>query len=240
MQIDAKNLYYTQLNNMVRDCSESEITLNHVLGQRYIASGDSGRTITVNGVPGNALGCYLNGSQLVVNGNAQDATGDTMNSGEIVIYGNCGDAAGYAMRGGRILIKGNTGYRCGIHMKAYKELSPTIVIGGKAGDFLGEYQAGGLLIVLGLHCDNTLPMGPCCGTGQHGGKIVIRTDEPITDIPKQVVVSEATQEDMDQIAPHVAEFCKAFGVDEKSVYNKKFYVLTPNSKNPYTQMYTHC
>lgn len=50
------------------------------------------------------------------------------------------DATGYAMRGGKIFVRGNAGYRAGIHMKAYKDKTPVLVIGGKAGSFLGEYQ----------------------------------------------------------------------------------------------------
>ena len=42
------------------------------------------------------------------------------------------------MRGGEIFIKGDVGYRVGIHMKAYLDHQPKIVVGGKAGDFLGE------------------------------------------------------------------------------------------------------
>mgnify|MGYP002508793462 CR=1 FL=1 len=57
---------------------------------------------------------------------------------------------GYAMRGGKIFVKGNAGYRAGIHMKAYEEKKPVMVIGGTAGSFLGEYQAGGVIVVLGL------------------------------------------------------------------------------------------
>ena len=55
------------------------------------------------------------------------------------------------MRSGKIFIKGDVGYRVGIHMKAYENLYPVIIIGGTAQDFLGEYMAGGLLIVLGLN-----------------------------------------------------------------------------------------
>ena len=43
------------------------------------------------------------------------------------------------MRGGRIYVKGNAGYRAGIHMKAYREHLPVLVIGGKAGSFLARY-----------------------------------------------------------------------------------------------------
>ena len=35
-------------------------------------------------------------------------------------------------------------------MKAYKGKIPVMIIGGTAGSFLGEYQAGGLIVVLGL------------------------------------------------------------------------------------------
>lgn len=93
-----------------------------------------------------------------------------MNEGKIVIHGNIGDAAGYAMRGGRIFVKNNAGYRAGIHMKAYKEKVPVMVIGGTAGSFLGEYQAGGVIVVLGLETEQEKIVGffPC--TGMHGGK----------------------------------------------------------------------
>jgi len=95
-------------------------------------------------------------------GNAQDATGDTMNDGTIYIHGNSGDVCGYAMRGGKIFIRDNAGYRTGIHMKQYKEKKPVIVIGGTAGSFLGEYLAGGIIIVLGLNSEDTVPVGDFC------------------------------------------------------------------------------
>ena len=133
-----ENTHFSILNKKVRESRDAEVTINGCIGQRYIATGLSGKKITINGTPGNALGAYLNGCDVVVNGNAQDATGDTMNGGAIIIHGNAGDATGYAMRGGKIYIKGNTGYRAGIHMKAYKDLKPIIVVGGRAGSFLGE------------------------------------------------------------------------------------------------------
>lgn len=141
MQIDVTSLEFRELNEKLRD-SDGNITIKGCCGQRFIASGMKDKTITIDGIPGNALGAYLNGASITVNGNAQDAVGDTMNDGEIIIHGNIGDAAGYAMRGGKIFIKGNAGYRAGIHMKEYKEKVPLMIIGGTAGSFLGEYQAG--------------------------------------------------------------------------------------------------
>jgi len=186
MRIDAENKYFKILNDEVRSAAETEITIDNCMGQRYIGSGMADKHITINGVPGNDLGCYLNGGTIKVNGNAQDATGDTMNEGAIVIDGSSGDATGYAMRGGEIFVRRNAGYRAGIHMKAYKTHQPLIIIGGEAGSFLGEYQAGGTIIVLGLGSTKKVPVGNLCGTGMHGGRMFLRCEELPADLPAQV------------------------------------------------------
>ena len=150
--------------------ADGDVTLTGCLGQRFICAGMSDVSVTVEGTPGNALGAYLNGADITVLGNAQDAVGDTMNSGIIAVHGNIGDAAGYAMRGGCIYVKGNAGYRAGIHMKAYKEKVPVMVIGGCTGSFLGEYQAGGVIVVLGLEAAGRRIVGnfpaPVCTAGR--------------------------------------------------------------------------
>ena len=113
--LDVQNLDYKTLNDKLRE-SDNMVTLNGCCGQRFIAAGMSDKNISIEGVPGNALGAYLNGATINVHANAQDAVGDTMNEGKIIIHGNVGDAVGYAMRGGRIYVQGNAGYRAGIHM----------------------------------------------------------------------------------------------------------------------------
>ena len=175
MLINASSLSYQALNEAIRK-GGIECRIEGCLGQRFIAAGMDSRRISIDGIPGNALGAYLNGANIEVNGNAQDAVGDTMNAGTIVVHGNVGDAAGYAMRGGAIYIQGNAGYRAGVHMKAYGDRLPMIVIGGRAGSFLGEYQAGGVIVVLGLHAGEQPIVGnfPC--TGMHGGKVFLRSD----------------------------------------------------------------
>ena len=233
--LDAKNVDYNVLNEEIRK-SKQDAKITNCLGQRFIGAGLSDITIDISGTPGNALGAYLNGAKIEVFGNAQDAVGDTMNDGEIIIHGNIGDAAGYAMRGGKILVKGNAGYRAGIHMKAYKEKIPVLVIGGTAGSFLGEYQAGGVIIVLGLNSEkNIVGNFPC--TGMHGGKMFLRADEKCVSFPKNVNAKKATKEDLDEILPHIREFCKVFGEDESNILSSSFTVVTPDSKNPYKQMY---
>ena len=236
MIITAQNLDHRELNRQIRGASE-DVRIDDCFGQRFIGSGMGGKSITINGIPGNALGAYLDGGVITVNGNAQDAVGDTMNDGTIIIHGNAGDALGYAMRGGHIFVRGDAGYRTGIHMKEYKDKKPTIIIGGKVGSFLGEYLAGGLIVVLGLGVEEA-PVGNFTGTGMHGGRIFVRTEKELPTLPAQVVVTEAKADDLREIAPCVSEFAKHFGVDAKKVMKDRFYMLRPNAKNPYKQLYT--
>ena len=236
MLIDVTNLDYKDLNDSLRE-TQGDCTLKGCCGQRFIAAGMSDRAITIDGVPGNALGAYLNGASITVNANAQDAVGDTMNEGKIIVHGNIGDAAGYAMRGGKIYVKGNAGYRAGIHMKAYKEKKPVMVIGGVAGSFLGEYQAGGVIVVLGLNANGQRIVGnfPC--TGMHGGKMFLRSDCRDISFPSQVTARPANETDLAEIKADIAEFCETFGYDAGEILSAAFTVVTPDSKNPYKQMY---
>lgn len=236
MVIDTRDLDYRTINEQIRRAQES-CTLNNCCGQRFIAAGMSEKDITIHGVPGNALGAYLNGAHITVHGNAQDAVGDTMNAGTIVIHGNIGDAAGYALRGGRIFVRGQAGYRAGIHMKAYKDKVPVLVIGGTAGSFLGEYQAGGVIVVLGLNTENEPIVGnfPC--TGMHGGKLFLRGECENIAFPEQVTARPASEADMEELKPYISEYCALFHCDMDTVLSSPFTVVTPDSRSPYKQLY---
>ncbi len=234
-KIEAEGLDFKRLNCEIRD-AQHEVTVSGCLGQRFIAAGLGAKKIELYGTPGNALGAYLNGAELTVHGNAQDAVGDTMNDGKIVIHGSIGDAAGYAMRGGRIYVKNNAGYRAGIHMKEYGDKRPVIVIGGSCGSFLGEYQAGGLIIVLGLESDGAVVGNfPC--TGMHGGKMFLRSDCADIRFPKNVTARGAISYDIEEISEYISEFSAAFGYNNDEIINHRFTVIEPDSKNPYKQMY---
>ena len=236
MLLDARNMDYTTLNEAIRQADE-EIEVVDCLGQRFIGAGFRNKTITIHGIPGNALGAYLNGAELTVYGNAQDAVGDTMNAGKIVIHGNIGDAAGYAMRGGEIFVQENAGYRAGIHMKEYGEKIPALVIGGCAGSFLGEYQAGGVIMVLGLNRGNKRIVHnfPC--TGMHGGKLILRGECADIQFPSQVSARTASEEDMTLIRRLIEKYCSLFNADCEEILDAPFTVITPDSANPYKQMY---
>lgn len=234
--IDASMLDFRQLNAAIRDCT-GDAAVTGCSGQRFIGAGLERGKFILSGTPGNALGAYLNGASIEVCGNAQDAVGDTMNAGRIVVRGSIGDAAGYAMRGGELYVQGDAGYRAGIHMKAYGDKLPVMVIGGKAGSFLGEYQAGGVIVVLGL-TERARPIVsnfPC--TGMHGGKLFLRSDCKNILLPKQVIARPASHKDLDGIWTYLHTFCELFGGDCDALVQQPFTLITPNSSNPYKQLY---
>ena len=134
-------------------------------------------------------------------------------------------------------MKGDAGYRAGIHMKAYQEKIPVLVVGGVAGSFLGEYQAGGIIVVLGFGAQGRRIVGnfPC--TGMHGGKMFLRGTCNGIQFPQQVTVRNADAQDFEELRPYLLEYCGLFGYDIDKVLDVPFTVVTPDSKNPYKQMY---
>ena len=243
-QIDAKGIYYRELNREIREAitqGETEIELMGVNGQRYIADGIRQKVkILIHGVPGNDLSAFMDGPTVIVDSNAQDGVANTMNEGKIVVHGHAGDVLGYGMRGGKLFIRGDVGYRVGIHMKAYKFQEPVIIIGGRAGDFLGEYMAGGILILLGLDCQNGQPLaGNYLGTGMHGGKIFVRGEVRRHQLGAEVGSRELDDSDRKLLQKLLEEYCQDMGLDYQEVVAKEFLKLVPESHRPYGRLYAY-
>jgi len=241
LKINAEGLYYKDLNALLRQaiCTNVErIEVCNVYGQRYLGTDlETNIQIDVYGTPGNDLGAFMKGPKLVIHGNAQDGCGNTMNDGQIVIYGHAGDVTGHSMRGGKIFVRDYVGYRVGIHMKEYQRKIPQIVIGQTAGDFLAEYMAGGVMVILGLN----LKEGEKCkakfvGTGMHGGVIYERGEilEPVNGTK----TLEAGKRDLKTIEALVEEYCSHFGTDAKEILNAKFKKILPVSKRPYGNLFS--
>ncbi len=242
--LEAKGVYYKDLNEHVKvlvDQGETEFVLENVNGQRYIADGiASPVTIHVHGVPGNDLGAFMSGPHVICHANAQDGVGNTMNEGKIVVHGNAGDVIGYGMRGGKIFIRGNVGYRVGIHMKGFLDQIPHIVIGGVAGSFLGEYMAGGVLVLLGLDRSTSTPIaGPYLGTGMHGGVIYVRGQVAEHRVGAEVGILEPDEEDVARLEEVLGEYCDDFGLDVAEVMSEPFIKMIPISHRPYGNLYTY-
>ena len=259
--IDAKDLKYRELNSNIRLLlgqshfsdkkieGRVEITLNNVLGHRYIGDGlKEDHLININGIPGNDLAAFMDGPTIEVFDNGQDGIGNTMNAGKVIIHGDVGDIIGYSMRGGEIYIEKNVGFRCGIHMKSYQEKIPVIVIGGSAGNFLGEYMAGGIIILLGLYRQELayFPywgterlVGDYIGTGMHGGVIYIRGDVASHKLGKEVKIVQIDKEDEKILNKYIDNYCQYFDTDKGDIKTDQFIKLIPFSHRPYGRLYTY-
>ena len=244
MNIDAQGMHYKELNERVRQSAFKgiqEIILHNVNGQRYLGDCLSGDIrIKIQGTPGNDMAAFMDGPIIEVFGNVQDGAGNTMNAGKIIVHGHGGDIVGHSMRGGKIFIRADVGYSVGIHMKAYENLHPVIIIGGCAEDFLGEYMAGGVVIVLGLHNSGNRPIvGNYCGTGMHGGSIYIRGEVHDFQLGKEVKLFEVNEEDQKNLRMYVSEYAKDFSLDLDEIFKKPFYKLIPFSHRPYGKLYAY-
>ncbi len=245
VRIDATGLDYRALGTRLKEVLKGgaeQVELYNVCGQRYIGAGIQEKArVDIYGTPGNDLGSFMGGLRLHVHGNAQDGCGNTLDGGELVIYGHAGDIVGYAMRGGKIFIRGSVGYRAAIHMKEYKEKRPVIVIGGTAQPFLGEYMAGGTVILLRLtsrkeshRCSQGF-----IGTGMHGGVIYIRGQVEKWHLGKEVAAVPVDDPEKEGIASLIREFCAHFGYDAEMVLPHPFTRIYPRFLRPYGRLYAY-
>jgi len=250
IEIDAlpngKPLDYKSLNEKIHEAlarGKDKIILNNVCGQRFIGASLQGKIeLTINGLPGNDLGIFMDGPTIVVNENCEDQAGNTMNDGIMIIHGDCGDVIGLSARGGKIYVKKDVGYRVGIHIKEYEHKHPILIIGGTAKDFLGEYMAGGLIVVLGLKIlpdgkiieSNESICGSALGTGMHRGKIILRTNENLEGkLGVGAKIFEITEAETMEITPYIEDFCEIFHIPKEIIDKKSFKVIKPISKRPF-------
>lgn len=231
-------LHFQEANEKVRACLETSNTvdIHDVYAQRYLGCAmPKDKHLNIYGTPGNDMAAYMDGGSIEVFGNAQDQIGNTMNAGTIVIHGRCGDAAGYAMRGGSIFIRDNCGWRVGINMKQYDDRCPTIVIGGDAGDFLAEYMAGGIIVLLGSH-------GAHLASGMHGGVIYLKNAPKSEDISEDLLLASLDKDDEtllnNLLQKYDSYFAKEIG-SKASSNLEGFCKLIPKSSRPYASMYVN-
>lgn len=244
VELDAQGVHYRELNARLRQAVEQgagRIALHNVCGQRYIGSNlHRPVEVHIHGTPGNDLAAFMDGPRLVIHGNAQDGCGNTMNDGEVIIHGRAGDATGYSMRGGTIWIRDDVGYRVGIHMKEYKDKRPIIVIGGTAQHFLGEYMAGGVLVVLGLNLrQGERHTANFIGTGMHSGIMYIRGRLADYQLGREVGALPLEESDYVLLRELVEGYVTRFGGNVDDVLEHQFTKLVPLSLRPYGRLYAY-
>jgi glutamate synthase domain-containing protein 3 len=242
--IDARGLDFAALNRHVRDAvsrGDRRILLKNVNGQRYIACGLKGEVrIVVEGVAGADTAAFMDGPEVVIRANAEAAIGNTMNSGKVVVHGSVGDVSGYAMRGGRLFILHDAGYRLGIHMKSFCDRLPIVVVGGRAQDFLGEYMAGGVIIVLGWTGAAERPLvGRHVGVGMHGGVMYLRGRVDQDRLSREVSAQGLGPQDHALLARVLREYAADFRLPLREMLAGPFLKLASQSHRPYGQLYAY-
>ena len=214
MIIEAGLTRYEAVNKEIEKQLEKQnkVTVKDVNGQRYIGCAlDEGKTIEVYGTPGN----------------------------DIVVHGHSGDAMGYGMRDGQIYIRDNVACRGGIHMKEFRQMRPVLVIGKNAGSFLGEYMAGGTIVLLGLDMKRGEKLfGTHCASGMHGGKIFVRGTFPKENISQNIKVQALDDDDKKELDEYIKKYCKYFNKDYNEIMQKPFKKLVAATSRPYANLYT--
>lgn len=244
LEIDAANVQYRELNTRLRNAAVSgtqKMVIRNVDGQRYIGT-NLGKPVEVEvyGTGGNDLGAFMDGPRIVVHGNVQDGCGSTMDGGEIIVHGHAGDILGMGARGGKVFVRGDAGRRAGMHMKGSVGKKPVVVIGGTAQDYLGQYMAGGTLILLGLTLEEDEPHAAgFVGTGMHGGVIYLRGTIEDRQLGNEVGRADLDEKDLLELRRYVTEFAGHFGYDAEEILRHKFTKLLPLHLGPHGRLYAY-
>ncbi len=245
VEIDALHMDYRELSQQLRaaiDGGALDVNIVNVCGQRYIGTGvHAPAHIQIYGIPGNDLGSFMQGPTINVYGNAQDGCGNTLDGGELVIHGHAGDIVGYSMRGGKIFIRDGVGYRAAIHMKEYQDRQPVVVIGGQAQPFLGEYMAGGKVVVLALKAADAeyRCSANFIGTGMHGGAIYVRGKVKRAQLGQEVDAVPVEDPEAEGLCELVGEYCQHFGGDADEILQVPFTRIYPRYLRPYGRLYAY-
>jgi len=145
-------------------------------GRIWSNSGDPVH-LNVQGHPGQRVGAmgYPN-TFIKVMGPASDDVGWLNTGAEIVIQGNTSNGVANAMAQGKVYVAGNIGARGMTMTKHNPRFSPPeLWVLGSAGDYFGEFMAGGIAVVCGRepqNPDNILGYRPL--VGMVGGKVFFR------------------------------------------------------------------
>jgi len=103
-----------------------------------------------------------------------------------------------------------------------------LVIRSTAQDFLGEYMAGGILVLLGLNLgEGEYHKAKFISTGMHGGLIYIRGNVEDYQLGKEVGVGELEENDYRILRQCVSEFAARFSYEAEAILRRKFMKLFP-------------
>ncbi|UCF90429.1 MAG: FAD-dependent oxidoreductase [Desulfobacterales bacterium] len=149
----------------------------HGIGGRLWRAANESVHVKIFGQTGQRVGSMgFANTRIEVLGPASDDVGWLNAGAEIVIHGNAGNGTANAMAQGKIYVAGNIGAR-GMTMTKHNPRfdPPELWVLGSAGDYFGEFMAGGVAVVCGVEAqnpDNVLGYRPF--VGMVGGKVFFR------------------------------------------------------------------
>lgn len=156
---------------------EVEAAGQHGIGGRLWDVGDEPLHIRVTGHSGQRLGSMgFPGTRIENLGPASDDAGWLNAGADIVIHGHAANGAANAMAQGRIYVGGSIGARGMTMTKRNPRFAPPeLWVLGSAGDYFGEFMAGGIAVICGIDAqtpDNILGYRPL--VGMVGGRVFFR------------------------------------------------------------------
>jgi glutamate synthase domain-containing protein 3 len=128
----------------------------HGIGGRLWRSANEPVHVKITGHTGQRVGSMgFPNTFIEVLGPASDDVGWLNAGAEIVIHGNAGNGCANAMAQGKIFIAGNIGAR-GMTMTKHNPrfAPPELWLLGSAGDYFGEFMAGGIAVICGHEAQN--------------------------------------------------------------------------------------
>jgi len=149
----------------------------HGIGGRLWRAGTGPVHIKVTGSSGQRLGSLgFSNTRIEVTGPASDDVGWLNAGAQIVVHGHAGNGAVNGMSQGKVFVAGNIGAR-GMTMTKHNPRfeAPELWVLGSAGDYFGEFMAGGIAVICGMNPqnpDNVLGYRPL--VGMVGGKVFFR------------------------------------------------------------------
>jgi len=147
---------------------------HHGIGGRLWKAGKEPIHVRVTGHSGQRLGAMGFPNTRIENmGPASDDAGWLNGGADIVVHGHAGNGVANAMAQGRVCVAGSIGARGMTMTKHNPRFSPPeLWVLGSAGDYFGEFMAGGIAVICGIDAqtpDNILGYRPL--VGMVGGKI---------------------------------------------------------------------
>lgn len=149
----------------------------HGIGGRLFKSDPKGINIIISGQSGQRVGAMgFANTHIEVMDPASDDVGWLNTGAHIVVHGNAGNGIANGMAQGKIYVAGNIGSR-GMTMTKHNPRfePPELWVLGSAGDYFGEFMAGGVAVICGVGSqtpENVLGYRPF--VGMVGGKAFFR------------------------------------------------------------------